>query len=65
MARRVTSDQELAMAEHERWHADLREANEQRVLAALRAKQRKLADELAQDRVRATVIVARTAHRGE
>lgn len=65
MARRVTSRQELAIAEHERWHADLREANEQLVLAALRAKELQLAAELEQARLKAELQVARTVQRGD
>ena len=65
MARRATSHQELAIAEHERWHADLREANEQLVLAALRAKELQLAAELAQERLKSELTVARAAQRGD
>ncbi len=65
MARRVTSHQALAIAEHERWHADLREANEQLVLAALRATELQLAAELAQERLKSELLVARAAPRAD
>ena len=42
----VPSRHELVIAEHERWHADLREANEQLVLSALRAKEMQLVAEM-------------------
>ena len=49
-AQQPPHDHEQALAEHERRHADLREANEQLVLAALTARELQAAAEQAQQR---------------
>ena len=48
---RVPTRHELVIAEHERWHADLREANEQLVLSALRAKELQLVAEMEREQL--------------
>ena len=48
---RVPTRHELVISEHESWHAELREANEQLVLSALRAKELQLVAEMEREQL--------------
>ena len=48
---RVPTRHELVTSEHESWHAELREANEQLVLSALRAKELQLVAEMEREQL--------------
>ena len=63
--RREEMEHEFAIAEHERWHVELREANEQLVLAALRAKELQHLAEAARDRLVADLAQARATPRAD